>query len=148
IEELERLKFDTTAVLFLGEAEPDTVKGITTAAEKYELQVSWKESGFVFSFRDQLGHAGTLSLARPRTYSTFSVDPRTDTPPPSRGPSLYKEWRLTAKAAGTGIFTPGLGSAQTLTLVLQGGGNNCTSANDFTHWMLVMWGPKTKYHFF
>ena len=42
----------------------------------------------------------------------------------------------------------GLGAGQTLTLILQGGGNNCTSAYDFTHWMLVMWGPKAKYHFF
>jgi hypothetical protein len=30
-------------------------------------------------------------------------------------------------------------------LILQGGGNSCTSAIDFTHWTLVMQGPKANY---
>ncbi len=148
VEELERLKFEPTATLFLGEADPEMVKGITTPAAQYNLQVAWLKDNLVFAFRDQADHAGTLALARPKMLSIFHVDPRTGTPPPSRGPVLYKEWRVTAKAAGTGIFAAALGAGQTLTLVLQGGGNNCTSANDFTHWMLVMWGPKAKYHFF
>lgn len=148
VDELAHLQFEPTAQLFLGEAEPDMVKGIKTPAASYHLQAAWLKDNLVFAFRDQADRTGTLALARPKTISIFHVDPREGTPPPSCGPSLYKEWRLTAKAAGTGIFTPGLGAAQILTLVLQGRGNNCTSANDFTHWMLVMWGPKTKYHFF
>ncbi|MBR1198611.1 hypothetical protein JQ634_17720 [Bradyrhizobium sp. AUGA SZCCT0240] len=34
---------------------------------------------------------------------------------------------------------------QILTLILQGGGNSCTSGVDFTHWTLVMQGPKASY---
>ena len=143
--ELELLRFDKTAELFLGEAEPDTVKGITAPADKYDIEASWK-NGFLFSFRDKTGRAGTLSLARPGTISIFHVDQRS--PDEGREPGLYKEWRLRAKATGTGVFTPGLGTGQTLTLVLQGRGNNCTSADQFTHWMLIMRGPKAKYHFF
>lgn len=147
VEELQRVRFDGKAVLFLGEAEPEMVKGISTPAARYELKTDWQNNRMVFLFRDQAQHAGTLSVAMPRTISIFSVDPRPQSEGP-RGPALYKEWRLTSPAAGTGIFTPGIRAGQNLTLVLQGSGNNCTSANDFSHWMLVMDGPKAKYHFF
>ena len=146
-DELNRLRFGPQAELFLGEADPESVKGITTPAEKYDLQAAWKGDRFLFAFRDEKDRSGTLVLTRPKTISVFHVDPRNQLDRP-RAPVLYKEWRLTSPAAGTGIFTVGLGTGQSLTLVLQGGGNNCTSANDFTHWMLVMWGPKAKYHFF
>jgi hypothetical protein len=146
-DELSRLRFDPRAQLFLGDADPESIIGITTPAEKYELQASWKGDRFVFALRDEKDRSGTLVLLRPKTISSFGVDPRNQPDRPN-GPVLYKEWRLTSKAAGTGVFATGLGATQTLTLVLQGGGNNCTSANDFTHWMLVMWGPKAKYHFF
>jgi hypothetical protein len=146
-DELSHLRFGNTAELFLGEADPDMVKGIATPAAKYDLQASWnRKDGMRFAFRDKDGHTGTLSLARPRTISTFSVDTRE--PDGGREPALYKEWRLDAKAAGTGVFMPGLGPNQTLTLVLQGRGNSCPGAHQFTHWMLVMHGPKAKYHFF
>ena len=148
-DEIQRLRFSATAQLFLGEADPESVKGIATPSERYDLQAHWKNDRMLFSFRDQANHSGTLAIARPRTISIFHVDPRDDPPPPpSRGPVLYKEWRLSSPASGTGIFAPGLSQGQTLTLVLQGRGNNCTSAADFSHWMLVMWGPKTKYRFF
>jgi hypothetical protein len=146
-EELSRLRFGPKAELFLGEAEPETVKGITTPAAKYDLQIMWKGDRFVFVFRDEKDRSGTLMLRRPKTISVLHTGPRNQPDKPN-GPALYKEWRLTSPAVGTGVFTAGLGAGQSLTLVLQGGGNNCTSANDFTHWMLVMWGPKAKYHFF
>jgi hypothetical protein len=152
-DELSHLRFGDTAELFLGEADPEDVKGIATPAAKYDLQASWSsKDGMRFSFRDKDGRTGTLSFARPRTISTFSVDTREGESDQesrlSREPALYKEWRLTAKAAGTGIFVPGLGQSQTLTLVLQGRGNSCPGAHQFTHWMLVMRGPAAKYHFF
>ncbi len=147
IQDLESLRFDKTAELFLGEADPEMVKGIATPSDKYDLHAAWQGNRLVLSFRDKAGKSGTLSLTRPATISIFYVDPRLE-PRHHLGAGLYKEWRLKAKAEGSGVFTPGLGAGQTLTLVLQGRGNNCTSANDFAHWMLVMWGPKAKYHFF
>jgi hypothetical protein len=35
-----------------------------------------------------------------------------------------------------------------LTLIVQGRGNSCTSAGDFSHWTLVMQGPKANYSLF
>ena len=58
---------------------------------------------------------------------------------------LYKEWKLTARAAGSGVFSAGLGPSQQLSLILHGRGNSCTNAEQFTHWTLEMQGPKANY---
>jgi hypothetical protein len=113
----------------------------------YKLVVKWHDERLVLAFRDHLGHSGTLSLTRPDNLSIFEVDPR-DRPEQGQGPRLYKEWKLTAPASGDGVFQPGIAPRQLLTLILQGGGNSCTSAIDFTHWTLVMQGPKGNYTFF
>ena len=52
---------------------------------------------------------------------------------------------VSAPASGSGVFQPGIASRQVLTLILQGGGNSCTSASDFSHWTLVMQGPQANY---
>ena len=77
-----------------------------------------------------------------------ALDPRHGEREGGLGPALYKEWRLTAPAAGTGIFAPGVGRGQLVTLILQGHGNSCASAADFTHWTLVVSGPAAEYHLF
>lgn len=46
------------------------------------------------------------------------------------------------------MFRPGIAPRQLLTLIVQGAGNNCASADDFSHWMLVMQGPKANYTLF
>ena len=43
--------------------------------------------------------------------------------------------KLTGNAKATGTFSAGNG--HTLTLIVQGGGNSCTSANDFGYWTLA-----------
>jgi hypothetical protein len=40
------------------------------------------------------------------------------------------------------FFQPGIAPRQIVTLILQGGCNSCTSSMDFSHWTLVMQGPK------
>jgi hypothetical protein len=102
----------------------------------------------VFAFRDKEGRSGTLSLRRPDTVSIFEVDPRTDQSEGGTGPALYKEWKLTSRPTGSGVFSVGLGPSQLLSLITQGHGNSCTSSIDFTHWTLVMQGPKANYKFF
>ena len=130
VEELQRLRFEKIAQLFLGEADPDSVKGIATPSERYDLDAVWQQDRLVFAFRDAASRTGTLSLQRPGTVSIFHVDPRQQ-PDGGLGPALYKEWRLTAKAAGTGVFAPGLGptrrDADPARLR-----SNCTSISDFT----------------
>ncbi|MBR1144414.1 hypothetical protein [Bradyrhizobium sp. AUGA SZCCT0431] len=142
--EIESLRFGSKATLFTGEGEVEGIQGIATPAGTYKLSAQWREDRLVLSFRDAADHTGTLSLARPPTISVFEVDPR-DRPDRGQGPTLYKEWKLSAPASGSGVFQPGIARQQILTLILQGGGNSCTSGVDFTHWTLVMQGPKANY---
>jgi hypothetical protein len=146
-DQIKALRFAAEARLFLGEADLEAVRGITTPAERYTLATAWHDNRLVFTFRDERGRTGTLSLALPVTVSLFEVDPRA-APDQNREPSLYKEWTLTAPFAGSGIFLAGLGPRQRLTLILHGAGNACTSADDFSHWTLLMAGPKGSYSLF
>ncbi|MDO9561749.1 MAG: hypothetical protein Q7J60_09025 [Bradyrhizobium sp.] len=146
-QEIESLRFAGKATLFAGEGEAAEIEGIATPSESYELTAKWLDDRLELSFRDKLGRTGMLSMARPKTMSVFEVDPR-DRPDKGQGPVLYKEWKLTAPAAGSGVFRPGIAPRQLLTLILQGGGNSCTSASDFSHWTLVMQGPKANYTLF
>lgn len=148
LEEIRKVRFGGTAQLFLGEAEPEFVKGIATPAESYTMTAAWTDDRLVFTFRDPKGHDGTLTLPRPATVAIFEVDPRSGEPEGGHGPVLYKEWKLTAAPSGTGVFAPGLGPRQRLTLILQGGGNSCTTADHFSHWTLVMQGPNANYTLF
>jgi hypothetical protein len=145
--ELENLRFADKAQLFVGEGDPDTVKGIASPAASYALKAAWRGNQLVLDLRDAAGREGTLTLSVPGKVSIFEVDPR-DSPDQGTGPALYKEWKLTGKAAGSGVFVAGSGSKQLLTLIVQGRGNSCTSANDFAHWTLVMEGPKANYTLF
>jgi hypothetical protein len=146
-QEIESLRFAGRATLFTGEGDVEGIEGIATPAGTYTLTVKWLEDRLVLSFRDAAGRTGTLSLARPNTISVFEVDPR-DRPDRGHGPMLYKEWKLSAPAAGSGVFQQGIAPRQILTLILQGGGNSCTSGIDFSHWTLVMQGPKANYTLF
>lgn len=148
LDEINRLRFAREAKLFTGEADPSDVRGIATPAARYDLTAAWQNERLMFSLRDPAGGNGTLTLPRPVTVSVFEVDPRTETREGGSGPSLYKEWKLTGKPAGTGVFAVGIGAGQLLTLILQGRGNSCTTAADFTHWTLVMQGPKASYSLF
>lgn len=146
-QQIESLRFGGKARLFTGEADVESVAGIVTPSRDYDLTAAWRDNRLVLSFRDGKGRTGTLSLARPASVAVFEVDPRNgrDT---GQGPKLYKEWKLSAPALATGVFAPGTGPRHTLTLIIQGHGNSCTDANDFSHWTLVMQGPKANYTLF
>jgi hypothetical protein len=145
--ELESLRFGEKAQLLVGEGDPESVKGIASPSASYGLKSAWQGNQLVFDLRDAGGHAGTLTLSVPGKISIFEVDPR-DSPDQGSGPALYKEWKLTGKVTGSGVFSAGAGSNQLLTLIVQGRGNSCTSAGDFSHWTLVMEGPKANYSLF
>ncbi len=89
-----------------------------------------------------------MTLLFPDTISIFEVDPRDpDAPKNGLGPSLYKEWRLTASFAGTGIFKAGNGGYQRMTLIFHGRGLGCTEASHFNAWSLYIHGPLGNYLF-
>ena len=147
-DEIGRLRFRPVAHLFTGEADPDMIKGIAAQSSQYNLRVKHEKGRWVFAFRDKNGRSGTLVLAMPKSIAVLEVDPRRGERKGGIGPSLYREWKLTSRAAGTGIFAPGMGETQRITLVLQGNGNSCASAGDFTHWTLAVSGPVARYHLF
>jgi len=78
LDEIRRLRFASTARLFLGEADADSVQGITSPSERYALQVLQQKDRLVFEFRDGNGRSGTLSLQLPALIPIFEVDPRED----------------------------------------------------------------------
>lgn len=148
LDEIDQLRFAAVAKLYTGEADPDMIKGVAAASSRYDLKVKQGRDRWVFAFRNAGGRTGTLTLTLPKSIAVFAVDPRRGEREGGTGPALYREWKLTARAVGTGIFEPGMGEGQRLTLVLQGHGNSCASASDFTHWTLVVSGPVATYHLF
>lgn len=147
-DEIVRLRFEEAADLYLSDDDGATVTGIDKPDTRYRLAAAWQDGRLALTFRDTAGRSGTLTLARPQTISLFEVDPRDPAPAGGVGPLLYKEWKLTAPAAGNGIFANGTGDGQTLTLILHGRGHNCANAEDFTHWTLTTQGPKANYIFY
>ena len=146
-DEIESLRFARDAELYIGEAGVEIIQGIATPSERYDLDVKWENGHATFALRDEAGHAGTLTLDMPDKITIFEVDPR-DSPDQGTGPSLYKEWKLTGKVTGAGVFNTGSEGKPLLTLILQGRGNSCPSAADFTHWTLLMQGDKGNYTLF
>jgi hypothetical protein len=146
--EIDQVRFAPVAHLFTGEADADAIKGIATPSLRYDLSVTQQANRWVFSFRDAQGRSGTLTLVIPKSVAVLEVDPRRGEQEGGLGPTLYKEWKLTAPLAGTGVFAPGAGKGQLVTLILQGHGNSCPSATDFTHWALVVSGPNARYHLY
>ena len=89
-----------------------------------------------------------LNLLKPISMVDFEADLH-ESANGGNGPVLYKEWRFKYRVqSGTGIFQNGIAPATEYFLVLQGRGNNCTQAEDFTHWRLEITGKKASYAFF
>ena len=146
-EQLGQLRFNAAATLYTGERDTTDIKGIATPASDYELHVAQEGTRWVFDFRDKSGRTGTLTLPMPDTISIFEVDPRLDAREGGTGPSLYKEWIVSTKAVGTGIFAAGLRGNARMSLVLHGSGNSCTGSESFGHWTLEVKGPNADFSF-
>ena len=134
--QLDEMQFASKAALSLGEADAE-IKGVADPASDYDLAVSREKDRLVFTFKDTKGRTGTLVMAIPNKVSVFEVDPRDEDKDGGLGPSLYKEWKLTANAAGSGLFAAAV-KGQKLTLILHGRGRGCTEANHFTAWTLIL----------
>lgn len=149
LDQLKRLRFGKTASLYLSAAGIDQDSwGIEQASETYSLTTSLAGNVLKLSFR-----AGTLSgvldLPLPTQKWIHSADIHDGRLSPGGGPLLYKEWQLAGAVTGTGVFKAGTSSPPTnYTLVLQGRGNGCDNAEDFTHWRLNVKGKKADFAFY
>jgi hypothetical protein len=147
LNEVKRIVFGNEADLFVGEGEPGDVKGLDARTGGYELAVARDGDVMTMSFKDQGKVAGTLSfpLTDARLHR-FEVDPRLAAKSPTDMISLYKEWTLlSGSVTGTGMFK--LSKPSAVQLILQGHGNSCASAEDFTHWTLRSTGREHDFYF-
>jgi len=146
-DELKKLNFGT-ANLFTTPGYPDDIKGISSLGDNYSSTGSFQNNSWKFTIKDETNKSGTLNLLKPTSMVDFKADLH-DGANGGNGPVLYKEWRFKYSVqSGTGIFQKGIAPATEYFLVLQGRGNNCTQAQDFTHWRLEITGKKASYAFF
>jgi hypothetical protein len=146
--EIQRLRFARKAQVFVDAGGLESLRGARGLSEDYQLQATQRDTAMTLDFRDEKGRTGTLVLALPESLSVFEIDPREGVGHSGSGPMLYKEWRLTGPAAGTGVFAKAAGPGQKLTLILHGGGLACTGAEDFRAWTLVLFGSKAEFSLF
>jgi hypothetical protein len=158
---LAEMKFDQAAYLFMTEAGFDMIKGLDSIAKAYESD-SWVASPEYFSlinafgaktwkfnFKTKDGKTGALSLPMPSQMVQFKADIHDGKTAGGGGPLLYKEWRFKGNVqSGSGFFQAGIANPTSYFLVLQGRGNSCDNAEDFTSWRLEIDGKKAKYAFF
>ncbi len=146
---MRQVRFGGTAQLYLTEADmEDSAVGLAHRAESYALKGSLAGGVWRLEFRDGK-QAGTLSLPLPAKMSSYAADTRDGRTSPGGGPLLYKEWRFEGRPTGTGFFRAGLAASPArYLLVLQGRGNGCQDAGDFTHWRLSVNGGKAEYAFY
>jgi hypothetical protein len=145
---MKRMRFDTTASLFLTEAE-ESGKGLAHLAERYSLSGSLVGNVWKLTFRNG-DESGTLNLPLPAKMLRYAADIHDGQTigGDSRKPLLYKEWRFEGEVNGTGFFKAGTVARTKYFLVLQGRGNSCDNAEDFTHWRLNIAGNKADYAFY
>ena len=145
---MQEVQFAKTATLYAGPPGIESIQGIEAPIENYSVSVDWRSKRVVFSLEDATGLAGSLTLSMPDEISIFEVDPL-DGPQKATSPSLYREWELTGRTAGTGPFEAANDPGQHLSLILQGRGKDCIAGiDDFQNWTLVMKGSKADYHLF
>jgi hypothetical protein len=145
--ELAKIKFGT-ANLFTTPGYSDDLKGISQASEKFSLNGSLQSNLWKLNFKEEQNKSGTLNLTKPISMVSYMADLH-DSKDTGLGVNLYKEWRFKYRVqSGTGVFQNGIAPATEYFLVLQGRGNACTQAEDFTHWRLEVTGKKASYAFF
>ena len=145
---MEQVRFGGTAHLFLTEADlEDSAKGLAHRAERYTLGGSLVGNVWRLAFRDG-AKSGTLNLLLPAKMLSYTADIHDGRTSEGGGPLLYKEWRFEGRVNGTGFFQAGIVAPTKYFLVLQGRGNGCQSAEDFTHWRLKITGKKADYAFY
>ena len=149
LSQLKRMRFDRTANLFFSEAGiEEHSKGIEYVRENYSISNSLLNKVWKFALRSGT-HSGELGLGLPEKLWDHSVDIHDNKISAGGGPLLYKEWRFEGDfIRGTGIFKAGFASPAKYRLILQGRGNACDNAEDFTNWRLEVRGATADYAFY
>ena len=146
MKELQKLKFQT-AELYADAGYPETIKGISPLNTSFSVTGLLNGNAWTFDFKDNRQKTGKLDLTKPLSMVEYMVDlPDANVEGEVK---LYKEWRFKYRVQNaTGIFKTGFAPSSEYFLVLQGYGNVCTSAADFTKWRLEISGKRADFKFF
>jgi len=145
---LSDVRFAEVAHLYTGEADLSAIEGITAKSSEFHLAVSKSDAAWQFEF-GEAGGGGTLTFVLPKVITRFEIDLREPGADTSHvGPGIYKEWRLTTSARGSGMFKAATGGNQQATLILHGRGNSCTDVSQFNAWTLILHGAAAELKFF
>lgn len=138
--ELGRLNFGSIATTFVTPAGLEEVRGIHRPADQYKLIHRGRTRDWRLEFQGPNGSSGILAFTIPDRGTFFATDPRDGKSTGAGGPVLYKELRVSGPVTGAGGFTGG-----SFTLILQGRGNACYHADDFTAWVIQVRGSGLDY---
>jgi hypothetical protein len=141
LHQLNRVRFSPTANTYQSPADDNEL------SIKYSLTQTRNGRRWELRFRDEQGKTGTLSFMLPATAIYYGADMQ-EKPPGGVGPALYKEWRIAGTARVTGVLKKGMAGATRFRLILQGRGNNCGEAEDYTNWILQVSSPRLSYSFY
>lgn len=147
LSQLKRVRFGRTASLFVNDAGlEENALGITNPQLSYPVQGAMADKTMTLTLGAGRS-SGKLVLQLPAKMWDHSADIHDGKLGGGGGPLLYKEWRFEGDVTGTGIFQPGFTSPAKYVLVLQGRGNACDNAEDFTYWRLNVKGNGADYAF-
>lgn len=148
LDELARLKFQD-AELYTDTGYPESIRGISSLGESFSVEGLLSGKTWRFNFKDNNQKAGKLDLTKPLSMVEYMVDLPDKKADEGAMIFLYKEWRFKYRVQNAdGIFKNSFAPANEYFLVLQGYGNVCTSADDFTKWRLEISGKKSAFTFF
>lgn len=148
--EVSSLKFSRKATLFMTEAGlPEGLEEIEPESADYTYDLTQTQSGrqWELKFKTRAGKTGSLSFTIPSTMVSFAADLHDGTDR-GTGPALYKEWRFKGAVDGTGVFKKSMTGKREFKLILQGRGNACADASDFSHWNLSVTVAAGEYSFY
>lgn len=146
LEEVEKISL-ASSILYTDAGFPESIKGIEPLGNEYEITGTLKGEVWTLEFSDDKARKAVLSLWRPSRVLEFGVDQN----PLEEGANvvLYKEMRFKYRVqSATGFLKDGIDAETTFNLVLQGRGNGCTNASDFSTYILQIKGNKADYSFF
>lgn len=148
LEMFKEINFSNKVELFVTPAGTEIIKGLGDVANSYSLfDGAFETNKWTLNFKDDKGKPGSLSLPQPATVLEFKADIHDKK---EGDPVLYKEFRFQGNVAtASGFFKNGFVPAATkYFFVLQGRGNNCDNAEDFTHWRVEITSKKSNFAFF
>ena len=136
-----------TARLYTDAGYPENIKGIDTESDQFSVSGSFSKDYWTFSLVDEAKKAGMLNLSVPEKVRMFMVDPEPNKERP--GVLLYKEMSFTGSVkSASGFAKKGESKDLKYELVLQGKGNICTAAQQFSSYFLTISGANADYKFY